>query len=161
MPSSGGDADVARGVSLAGQSVTGALGPATIDKPARAVDGNQRLEALRSLGLLDTPPEERFDVLTRLARRLLEVPTALVSLVDDQRQWFKSADGLAKRELPRAVSFCGHAIHGNDILYVPDATRDARFADNPLVTHDPCIRFYAGCPLITLRSGHKSAGHRL
>ena len=118
-------------------------------QPARTANEDQRLEALRSLGLLDTDPEERFDVISRLARRLLDVPIALVSLVEDQRQWFKSADGLSSRELPRDISFCGHAIHGTDIFYVPDASQDSRFWDNPLVTGEPWIRFYAGCPLIT------------
>lgn len=108
----------------------------------------QRLKALRSLHLLDTLPEERFDRVTRMARRLFNVPIALVSLVDQDRQWFKSNCGLAAAtETPRDISLCGHAILGNDILSVQDTLQDARFADNPLVKDSPHIRFYAGCPL--------------
>ena len=106
-----------------------------------------RLRTLTSLSILDTPAEERFDRLTRLAQRLFNVPIALVSLIDSNRQWFKSCQGLDVRETPRDVSFCAHAILGNDLLVVPDAAADARFADNPLVTGEPFIRFYAGCPL--------------
>lgn len=106
-----------------------------------------RLATLRSLGILDTVAEERFDRLTRLARRVFQAPMALVSLVDQDRQWFKSADGLDARETPRDISFCGHAILGEDPFIVPDAASDLRFSDNPLVLGDPAIRFYAGCPL--------------
>jgi diguanylate cyclase (GGDEF)-like protein len=115
--------------------------------PAVPADEAIRLRTLRSLDLLDTPPEERFDRLTRLSKRLFGVPIALVSLVDANRQWFKSCDGLAVPETPRDVSFCGHAINGDDILVIPDALFDPRFHDNPLVTGEPHIRFYAGCPL--------------
>ncbi|TQI80532.1 diguanylate cyclase with GAF sensor [Serratia fonticola] len=108
----------------------------------------QRLKALRSLQLLDTLPEERFDRVTRMARRLFGVPIALVSLVDENRQWFKSNAGLeGEPETPRNISLCGHAILGNDILLIPDTLQDERFADNPLVRNSPHIRFYAGCPL--------------
>jgi diguanylate cyclase (GGDEF)-like protein len=110
-------------------------------------DEASRLDTLRALNVLDTPPEERFDRLTRLARRLFRVPTALVSLVDADRQWFKSCDGLPVSETPRSVSFCGHAILSDEILMIPDALLDHRFHDNPLVTGDPHVRFYAGCPL--------------
>lgn len=122
--------------------------------PEKPKDEQARLETLRSLNILDTPPEERFDRLTRLARRLFGVPIALVSLVDEDRQWFKSAMGFPVKETPREISFCGHAILGDDILTVPDATLDERFRDNPLVTDEPKIRFYAGCPL-TVASGSK------
>jgi diguanylate cyclase (GGDEF)-like protein len=122
--------------------------------PEKPKDEQARLETLRSLNILDTPPEERFDRLTRLARRLFGVPIALVSLIDEDRQWFKSAMGFPVNETPREISFCGHAILGDDILTVPDATLDERFRDNPLVTDDPKIRFYAGCPL-TVASGSK------
>ncbi|CAI2150900.1 MULTISPECIES: sensor domain-containing diguanylate cyclase [Serratia] len=117
----------------------------TPEIPANEV---QRLKALRSLHLLDTLPEERFDRVTRMARRLFGVPIALVSLVDENRQWFKSNCGLgAATETPRDISLCGHAILGNDILFIPDTLQDDRFADNPLVKDSPHIRFYAGCPL--------------
>jgi diguanylate cyclase (GGDEF)-like protein len=108
-----------------------------------------RLEALRSLDLLDTPEEARFDRLTRLAQRLFRAPIALVSLVDEHRQWFKSHPGLDVRETPRDFSFCAHAIQSEDIMVVPDAHLDSRFRSNPLVTAAPGIRFYAGCPLRT------------
>lgn len=106
-----------------------------------------RLKNLHSLKLLDTAPEERFDRLTRLARRLFDVPIALVSLVDANRQWFKSSAGLDGSETPRDVSFCGHAILQDQILEICDAKQDERFHDNPLVTDKPGIRFYAGYPL--------------
>ncbi|MGA7179349.1 MAG: sensor domain-containing diguanylate cyclase [Thiobacillaceae bacterium] len=113
-----------------------------------------RLKTLRSLNILDTPQEERFDRLTRMAKRMFGVPIALVSQVDENRQWFKSCVGLSVSETPRDISFCGHAILGNEIFLIPDATKDERFADNPLVLHDPNIRFYAGCPLRSL-NGNK------
>ncbi|TVQ37770.1 MAG: sensor domain-containing diguanylate cyclase [Spirochaetaceae bacterium] len=117
-------------------------------------DEQARLATLRSLNILDTLPEERFDRLTRLAKRLFGVPIAVVSLVDENRQWFKSSAGLSASETPRDISFCGHAILGDDIFIVPDAIADERFADNPLVVNDPHIRFYAGCPL-RAPNGHK------
>ncbi|MBI5108876.1 MAG: sensor domain-containing diguanylate cyclase [Rhodocyclales bacterium] len=110
-------------------------------------DEAQRLAALESMDVLFTPSEERFDRITRLAARLLGTPIALVSLVARDVQWFKSAQGLAARETPREISFCGHAIHADDALVVPDATQDPRFFDNPLVTDGPKIRFYAGHPI--------------
>ena len=115
--------------------------------PPIPVDEASRLATLHSLKVLDTPAEERFDRLTRLAKRLFGVPIAVVSLVDANRQWFKSCDGLDDTEAPRDTSFCGHAICGDDILLIPDATQDLRFHDNPLVTGEPHIRFYAGRPL--------------
>lgn len=115
--------------------------------PAIPVDEASRLDTLRSLNILDTLAEERFDRLTRLARRAFGVPIALVSLVDANRQWFKSCQGLSVSETPRHVSFCGHAILSDEILVVSDALLDERFRDNPLVVDDPKIRFYAGCPL--------------
>lgn len=110
-------------------------------------DEAARLTTLHALALLDTPPEERFDRLTRLARRLFDVPIALVSLVDENRQWFKSRTGLDATETSRDVSFCAHALLTNDALVIPDALLDERFHDNPLVTGAPGIRFYAGQPL--------------
>ncbi|MDI2590706.1 sensor domain-containing diguanylate cyclase [Pseudomonas sp. 681] len=122
--------------------------------PSKSVNEHARVETLRSLNVLDSAPEERFDRLTRLARRLFDVPIALVSLVDAERQWFKSCVGLAASETGRDVSFCGHAILGDQILMVNDAALDERFHDNPLVVGDPNIRFYAGCPL-TVGNGSK------
>lgn len=117
-------------------------------------DESARLATLRVLQVLDTDPDERFDRITRMARRLFKVPIALISLVDADRQWFKSAQGLDVRETPRDVSFCGHAILSEDILLIPDSHRDPRFADNPLVTGPPHVRFYAGCP-VRAPSGHR------
>jgi GAF domain-containing protein len=117
--------------------------------PALPLDETERLAALQALNLLDTLPEARFDRITRLAARLFDVPIALVTLVDVNRQWFKSCYGLETRETTRDISFCGHAILQPDILVVPDALADPRFADNPLVTDEPHIRFYAGQPLNT------------
>ncbi|HEX4872486.1 MAG TPA: PAS domain S-box protein [Nevskiaceae bacterium] len=110
----------------------------------------ERLAALQGSGLLDTRPELAFDRLTQLASRLLDMPIALVSLVDEHRQWFKSAVGLAASETPRDVAFCAHAVLEPDqVLEVPDARLDPRFAGNPLVTGEPDIRFYAGAPIVT------------
>lgn len=116
-------------------------------KPDIPTDESARLATLKSLNILDTLPEERFDRLTRMAKRLFGVPIALVSLVDADRQWFKSAQGLTASETPRDISFCGHAILDDEILVVPDTSKDQRFADNPLVKDSPGIRFYAGCPI--------------
>lgn len=118
-----------------------------MQKPAMPPDERTRLETLRSLNLLDTAPEERFDRLTRLAKRMFGVPISLVSIVDADRQWFKSKQGLDAEETPRDISFCGHAILGDEVFMIPNALEDERFADNPLVTGEPNIRFYAGCPL--------------
>lgn len=117
-----------------------------IDRPAGAASEARRLAELRSLGLLDTGPEERFDCLTRLTQRFFEVPIALVSLVDKDRLWFKSHQGLDLCET-REPSFCVHAIAGEDVLHVSDAATDPRFRDNPFVLGEPKVRFYAGCPI--------------
>ncbi|WP_144212824.1 sensor domain-containing diguanylate cyclase [Shewanella donghaensis] len=106
-----------------------------------------RLETLRGLNVLDTAAEERFDRITRLAKRLFSVSICLVSLVDENRQWFKSCEGLVASETPRDISFCGHAIHNPQVFVVNDTLLDERFSDNPLVTEAPFIRFYAGHPL--------------
>lgn len=116
-------------------------------EPQIPSDEADRLETLRALQILDSASEERFDRLTRMARRMFGVSISLVSLVDSDRQWFKSKQGLDAQETPRDISFCGHAIMGDDLFLVPDAAEDERFHDNPLVTDAPNIRFYAGCPL--------------
>ena len=115
--------------------------------PAVPIDEEKRLATLRGLNILDTPPEERFDRLTRIAQRIFDVPIAVITLVDSNRQWFKSCQGLDATETPRSISFCGHAILGNETFVIPDATLDPRFADNPLVAGAPHIRFYSGQPL--------------
>jgi diguanylate cyclase (GGDEF)-like protein/PAS domain S-box-containing protein len=115
--------------------------------PSNPPDELERLQLLKALDLLDTEAEEVFDRVTRLVSRLLKVPIALFSLVDENRQWFKSRVGLDARETPREHAFCAHAILQDQPLVVTDATSDARFADNPLVTGAPNIRFYAGVPI--------------
>ncbi|MCX4191334.1 sensor domain-containing diguanylate cyclase [Methylophaga sp. OBS1] len=115
--------------------------------PAKPVDEESRIVTLRSLNLLDTDRDERFDRLTRLALHVFEVPVALVSLVDENRQWFKSCQGANLTETDRDVSFCGHAILGDEAFVIEDTHQDPRFADNPLVIGEPHIRFYAGYPI--------------
>jgi GAF domain-containing protein len=110
---------------------------------------SKRLKVLWQYEVLDTVPEEVFDDLTELAARICEAPIALISLVDEKRQWFKSKVGVTVSETSRDLSFCAYAITQSDLFIVPDATQDKRFANNPLVTSDPKIRFYAGAPLIT------------
>ena len=107
----------------------------------------QRLDALRSLNVLDSPPEERFDRITRVATYIFKVPISTVTLVDSDREWFKSCQGLPAKEGERAISFCGHAMLAPDIFIIPDAKADPRFSDNPMVVGSPFIRFYAGVPL--------------
>lgn len=106
-----------------------------------------RLQALRDLLLLDTPPEARYDRIVAFAAREFDVPMALISLIDEDRQWFKASVGLQVCETSRDVSFCGHAIMTPSTMVVPDARLDVRFMGNPLVLGEPHIRFYAGAPL--------------
>ena len=112
-------------------------------------DEAQRLDAVRRYEILDTAPEAAFERLTRLAARLFDVPVAIVNLLDAERQWFKSCHGLNFSETARDIAFCAYAILSDELLLVPDATRDARFIDSPLVTGETAIRFYAGAPLHT------------
>jgi GAF domain-containing protein len=120
----------------------------------------ERLAALRRLKLLDTPPEPSFDRLTRLAAKALGVPIALISLVDEKREWFKSHFGLPLREISRNDSFCAHAIVADDMLVVGDATQDQRFCDSPLVVGNPHVWFYARAPFADGRwAGARHAVH--
>ncbi|HTX40108.1 MAG TPA: adenylate/guanylate cyclase domain-containing protein [Bryobacteraceae bacterium] len=113
----------------------------------RPANETERLASLRSLELLDTPAEERFDVLTRLASRLFQVPISYVALVEDERQWFKSRVGLQDCQTSRQVAFCSHTILRSEPLIIADTFEDPRFANNPLVTGEPHVRAYAGVPL--------------
>jgi diguanylate cyclase (GGDEF)-like protein len=128
---------------------------AAVKAPEFPPDETQRQQALDSLNLLDTAIEERFERVTRLASRLLGMPIATISLIDGNRQWLKSSQGLSGPDTPRELSFCGHTILGDQPLIIEDATQDDRFHDNPLVTGNPNIRFYAGLPV------HAPNGHRI
>src|SRR2546422_10747716 len=130
----------------------------TVERPGAAVhprrlssgaEESARLSALRSYCVLETGREARFDDLTGLASTICETPVSLVSLVDTNRLFFKSAHGIDLREVPYPDFFCGHAIRQRDLFVVPDATGDPRFAKHPLVVDSPRVRFYAGAPLIT------------
>lgn len=118
-----------------------------MQKPDKPADEEERIATLKSLNLLDSERDERFDRLTRLALHVFEVPIALVSLVDKNRQWFMSCQGLSVTETDRDISFCGHAILGEGAFVIQDTHQDPRFADNPSVIGEPFIRFYAGFPI--------------
>lgn len=115
--------------------------------PTEPPNEDLRLLSLRAMLILDSPPEDRFDRLTRLATRIFQVPISVCSLVDEKRQWFKSTAGLDASETPREISLCGHAILAEELFVIEDASKDWRFSDNPLVVGEPHIRFYAGAPL--------------
>ncbi|MCW2335980.1 diguanylate cyclase (GGDEF)-like protein/PAS domain S-box-containing protein [Sphingobium sp. B2D3A] len=121
--------------------------------PPPAFSEVDRLSALHKLEILDTPPERDFDEITRLAAAALGVASSAISLIDEERQWFKSRHGIPFSETPRNIAFCTHAVASRGLLVVPDATQDDRFSSNPLVTQESGIRFYAGIPLI-VSSGH-------
>ncbi|SFR67061.1 diguanylate cyclase with GAF sensor [Marinobacter daqiaonensis] len=124
-----------------------------MQEPPQSHNESRRLEALRSTGLMDTPFEERFQRITRLAQKFFTVPIAAISLIEEDRQWCKAAIGLSERSVPRAISFCGHAILEDAMMVVEDARLDPRFENNPLVVTNPGLRFYAGIPL----RGHDQA----
>lgn len=107
-----------------------------------------RVAALDRYAILDSEPEQSFDDLVILAAHICQVPMAMLSLVDDHRQWFKSKFGVQVRETPKEASICAQAIQQNDLFIVPDTLQDSRFRNNPLVTGEPHIRFYAGAPLV-------------
>ena len=113
-------------------------------------DEFKRIASVYALDLLDTPPEERFGQLTRCATLIFHVPISTLTIVDATREWFKSCQGLDKTEGDRAISFCGHALVEDEILVIPDTTKDERFADNPMVTGQPHIKFYAGVPIMSV-----------
>lgn len=119
-------------------------------EPPIPANEKERIESLHALGILDTPPEERFDRITQTAKEIFDVPIALVSIIDVNRQWFKSCIGLNVSETPRGVSFCGYAILQNEPFIIPDSRKDERFADNPLVTGAPHVIFYAGIPIAAI-----------
>ena len=113
------------------------------------VDETERLAALRRYDVLDTAPEPSFDEIAHLVSYICDAPISVVGLIDSDRLWFKSAVGFGMHEVRRDVAFCAHAIIDKALLTISDATRDERFIDNPLVTDDPYVRFYAGAPLVT------------
>jgi len=122
-------------------------------KPPVPPNEEERLEVLRQYKILDTASEQAFDDITKLAADVCQTPYSFLTFIDKDRQWFKANVGLPVRETSRDIAFCAHAITQDDLFVVPDALADERFAQNPLVTHDPNIRFYAGMPLVT-KSGH-------
>lgn len=121
--------------------------------PAIPANEAERLATLHSLNILDTPPEERFDLISIYAASLFNVPITVISLVDAHRNWHKSMHGISMSEAPRGLGFCGHAILQKSIFEISDTREDVRFADNPLVLGPPNVRFYAGYPL-TMKNGH-------
>ena len=120
-----------------------------MEKPDIPINEKERIEALKSYMILDSHVEKEFDEITKLASIICKVPIALISLIDSERQWFKSRIGLDVTETSRPISFCGHAInHSEELFIISDSRKDSRFFDNPLVTGDPNVIFYAGSPLL-------------
>ena len=120
--------------------------------PEKPTNEAERLHTLRALKILDSSHEERFDRVTRMAMKMFDVPVSLVTLIDEDRQWFKSSQGVEVTEMSRDVSFCGHVINQDDVFVVADTLEDSRFLDTPFFSENPNIRFYAGYPL-QLRPG--------
>lgn len=125
-----------------------------MQEPGLPENEAERIATLHNLNVLDTPRHDRFDRYTRISTRIFDMPIAVISLVDRYRQWFKSTVGFDAEEAPRNISFCGHAILGDDIFEIQNTRRDPRFRDNPMVLEQPHIRFYAGAPL-EAPNGHK------
>ena len=115
-------------------------------------DEKERIEAVYKMGILDTKPEARFDVFTQEATVKLNVPISTITILDSEREWFKSCTGLDQKEGDRAISFCGHALLAKDIFIVADTLKDKRFFDNPMVIGFPYIRFYAGVALLDYKT---------
>ena len=125
-----------------------------MQKPELPANEAERIATLHNLNVLDTARHDRFDRYTRISARIFDMPMSMISLVDRYRQWFKSTAGFEVEETPRNISFCGHAILGDDVFEIQNTRRDSRFRDNPLVLEQPHIRFYAGAPLAA-PNGHK------
>ena len=119
-----------------------------MNTPEQQKSEQERLSALRSYNIMDTIEEDDYDRFTEMAALICDTPVSLITLLDENRQWFKSKKGIGVRETPRDIAFCHHAIQQDNLFEIPDATADSRFKENPLVTGDPNIRFYAGQPLI-------------
>ena len=125
-----------------------------MEKAPELDNDTERLQTLLNYNVLDTSPENSFDAITELAASICGTKIALVSLIDKERQWFKSRFGLDASETPRDISYCGHAISSDEVMIVNDATKDDRFKDNPLCVEEPHVVFYAGAPLIA-PNGHR------
>jgi len=113
----------------------------------------ERMEAVHRLAILNTEPEERFDRFTKMAVEKFQIPISTITIIDSDREWYKSCQGLSEKEAPRYVSFCAHALLAKDVFIIEDTTKDARFADNPMVTGRAHIRFYAGVALYDRKTG--------